>query len=62
VSDAYVGEIRCFGFNFAPVGWFQCNGQLLPIQSYAALFSIIEYAVQYGLYRDLRSRFGLWHY
>ena len=41
MSDAYVGEIRCFGFNFAPVGWFQCNGQLLPIQSYAALFSII---------------------
>ena len=41
MSEAYVGEIRAFGFNFAPVGWFLCNGQTLPISSYTALFSII---------------------
>jgi microcystin-dependent protein len=29
------------GFNFAPVGWFLCNGQLLPISSYQALFALI---------------------
>jgi len=39
--DAFVGEIRPFGFSFAPRGWMACNGQLLPIQSYTALFSII---------------------
>ena len=41
MSTAFVGEIRCFGFNFAPYGWALCNGQLLPIQQYAALFSIL---------------------
>ena len=41
MSEAYIGEIRCFGFNFAPVNWAQCSGQLLPIQQYTALFSII---------------------
>jgi len=41
MSDAYLGEIRCFGFTFAPVNWAACNGQLLPIQQYAALFSLL---------------------
>jgi microcystin-dependent protein len=41
MSDQYLGEIRAFGFNFAPVGWAQCNGQLLPIQQYTALFSLL---------------------
>lgn len=30
-----------FGGSFAPRGWQLCNGQLLPIQQYAALFSIL---------------------
>jgi microcystin-dependent protein len=33
--------MRAFGFNFAPEGWFQCNGQLLSVQQYAALFSVL---------------------
>jgi microcystin-dependent protein len=41
MSTPYIGEIRCFGFNFAPNGWAQCNGQLLAIQQNAALFSIL---------------------
>ena len=41
MTDQYVGEIRTFGFNFAPVGWMQCNGQLLPISQYSALFSLL---------------------
>jgi microcystin-dependent protein len=41
MSTAYLGEIRVFGFNFAPQGWAMCNGQLLPISQYAALFSIL---------------------
>ena len=39
--DQYLGEIRMVGFNFAPVGWFLCNGQTLSISSYAALFSLL---------------------
>lgn len=39
--DPYVGEIRSFGFNFAPIGWALCSGQLLPIDQYQALFAII---------------------
>ena len=30
-----------FGFNFAPTGWAQCNGQLLPISQNTALFSLL---------------------
>jgi microcystin-dependent protein len=41
MSDPYVGEIRMFGGNFAPVGWQLCNGQLLPISEYETLFNLI---------------------
>jgi len=41
MGQPYVGEVRIFGFNFAPYGWAFCDGQLLPIQQYAALFSVI---------------------
>jgi len=39
--DPFLGEIRMVGFNFAPVGWFLCNGQTLAISSYTALFSLL---------------------
>lgn len=39
--DPYIGEVRCFGFNFAPVNWAFCNGQVLSISQNTALFSII---------------------
>jgi microcystin-dependent protein len=39
--DAYLGEIRVFGFNYAPQGWLPCNGELLPIPEYTALFSLL---------------------
>ena len=38
----YIGEIRMFGGNFAPVGWLLCQGQLLPISQYQALFNLIQ--------------------
>jgi hypothetical protein len=41
MSDQFVAEIRIFGFPFAPTGWAQCNGQLLPIQQNTALFSLL---------------------
>src|ERR1700739_3641547 len=44
--DPFIAEIRIFPFNFAPQGWAQCNGQLLPISQNTALFSLI--GVYYG--------------
>lgn len=38
---AYVGEIRMFAGNFAPEGWFFCDGSLLPISEYETLFNLI---------------------
>jgi microcystin-dependent protein len=55
MSEPFVAEIRIFGFNFAPVGWAQCNGQLLPISQATAVFSLL--GTYYG--GDGRSTFGL---
>ncbi len=41
MSNPFLAEIRAFGFNFAPVNWLLCNGQLLPVSQYAALFSLL---------------------
>lgn len=41
MSDQYLGEIRLFSFGFAPANWAQCNGQLMPISQFQALFSLI---------------------
>jgi microcystin-dependent protein len=41
MSEPFLGEIRMFGFNFAPVGWAMCNGQLIPISQNTALFSLL---------------------
>jgi microcystin-dependent protein len=55
MSDPFVAEIRPFGFNFAPRGWAQCNGQLLPISQNTALFSLL--GTFYG--GDGKSTFAL---
>ncbi len=41
MPDVYIGSILMVGFNFAPVGWALCNGQLLAIQQNTALFSLL---------------------
>ena len=41
MTQPFVGEIRCFGFTFAPFGWASCNGQILPISQNTALFSLL---------------------
>lgn len=41
MADPYLGEIRMFGGNFAPIGWATCDGQLLSIAENSALFSLI---------------------
>lgn len=37
----YLGEIALLGFNFPPVGWALCDGSLLPISEYSALFALL---------------------
>jgi microcystin-dependent protein len=39
--ETYIGTILMVGFNFAPMGWAMCDGQLLPINEYQALFSLL---------------------
>lgn len=39
--DPFVGEISYVAFNYAPDGWLQCDGQVLPVNQYNALFSLI---------------------
>lgn len=41
MSEPFIGEIKIFGFNFAPLGWAECNGQLMSIAQNTALFSIL---------------------
>ena len=55
MSDPFVAEIRVVGFNFAPTGWAQCNGQLLPISQNTALFALL--GTTYG--GDGKSTFAL---
>jgi microcystin-dependent protein len=53
--EPFIGTIILFGGNFAPRGWAFCHGQLLPINSHQALFSIL--GTTYG--GDGRTTFGL---
>lgn len=39
--DAMIGEVRAFPYNFVPRGWIACDGRLLAISQYTALFSLI---------------------
>lgn len=41
MSQPYLGQITMFGGNFAPRGYALCDGQLLSINQYSALFSLI---------------------
>jgi microcystin-dependent protein len=41
MAEPYIAEIRMLGCDFAPQGWALCNGQLLPISEFTALFSVI---------------------
>jgi microcystin-dependent protein len=44
--DQFVGQVVLAGFNYAPAGWAFCDGSLLPISQYEALFSLI--GITYG--------------
>jgi microcystin-dependent protein len=53
--DNYLGEIRIFAGNFAPVGWVLCNGGLLSVNTEQALFSLL--GTTYG--GDGQNTFGV---
>jgi len=41
MGSPFLSEIKIMSFGFAPKGWAQCNGQLLPINQNQALFSLL---------------------
>jgi microcystin-dependent protein len=41
MSEPYLGQIVMVSFGFAPKGYALCNGQLMPINQNAALFSLL---------------------
>ncbi|MGY0041197.1 phage tail protein [Pedobacter sp. NJ-S-72] len=53
--EDFLGSIVIFSFGFAPRGYAQCNGQLMPINQNQALFSLL--GTTYG--GDGRVSFGL---
>lgn len=55
MSDPYIGQIISVGFNFAPLNWAYCNGQLFSISQFDALFTLI--GTTYG--GDGISTFGI---
>ncbi|GAA4035766.1 phage tail protein [Parerythrobacter jejuensis] len=54
-SNPTIGDVTIFAGNFAPRSWAFCHGQLLPISSNSALFSIL--GTVYG--GDGRTTFAL---
>jgi len=64
MTNPFLAQIELFAGNFAPRGWAFCEGQLLPISSNSALFSIL--GTTYGgdgrttfALPDLRGRSGM---
>lgn len=41
MTQPFVGEIRLFPYNFAPDGWFDCDGGIYAISQYETLFDLI---------------------
>lgn len=39
--EPFLGEVKIFGFNYAPRGWGFCDGGLVQISQFTALFSIL---------------------
>src|SRR5580658_7730195 len=51
----FLGQLALFPFNFPPRGWALCQGQLLSVNQYQALFSLL--GTTFG--GDGRTTFGL---
>ncbi len=55
MTDPFIGQVQMMSFNFAPKGWAQCNGQLMPINQNQALFALL--GTTFG--GDGKTTFGL---
>ncbi len=55
MSEPFIGEIRMFAGTFAPRNWAYCDGTLLQVSQYEALYSLL--GTIYG--GDGRTTFGL---
>ena len=55
MSEPFLAEIRMVGFDFAPRGWAECSGQILPINQNQSLYSLL--GTTYG--GDGRTAFAL---
>jgi len=53
--EGFIGELKMFAGTYAPMNWALCHGQLLPINNYTTLFSIL--GTQFG--GDGRTNFAL---
>lgn len=53
--EPFVGQIQLLPYNFAPQYWAFCEGQILSIQEYQTLYSLI--GTNFG--GDGRSTFAL---
>lgn len=53
--EGYISEIRMFAGNFAPRAWAFCNGQLMSISQYTAVFALL--GTTFG--GDGQTTFGL---
>lgn len=41
MSEPFIGEVKMFGFNYAPRDWAQCDGQILPINDHYSLYALL---------------------
>jgi microcystin-dependent protein len=41
MATPFVGQIISVGFGFAPIGWFPCDGRLVPIGDYQVLYTLL---------------------
>lgn len=55
MAEPFLGEVKIFSGTYPPKGWADCNGQLLPINQYQALFALL--GTTFG--GDGRSTFAL---
>lgn len=40
-TEPFIGEVKLLGFNFAPMGYMTCQGQIISIAQNTALFSLL---------------------
>ena len=55
MAEPFLSEIRVLGFNWAPVNWAKCDGQVMPIAQNQALYSLL--GTNFG--GDGRTNFNL---